>query len=321
MKYLKFIIASTIAIAAVFGAVVFQKLRASSVQDISVKIVVGYHKPAALLDDKEVFVPIHLGRAVSRDVRVHSGNSSDEKVDERGWQWLLKNMIGDDTGDNISLQNRSYCDLTGVYWAWKNLDELGNPDYIGSMHYRRHFAFKNGELNEWFVYVDSIDDEYQKKYGLNAEQVKRTIAEYDVVVFPVVFQESIYEQYKKGHYVEVLDTALQVLREKYPEYSDTADEYMRSNRGYFLNMFVMKRELFREYCAFVFGIMEETTNHIRQNKEMVDEIFAKPVQAPGAHTIERLLSVFVEYKRKTSGIRVLELPVCFIEHPEKNLKF
>lgn len=35
--------------------------------------------------------------------------------------------IGDNTGDNISLRNSNYCELTGLYWAWKNL----KCDYIG----------------------------------------------------------------------------------------------------------------------------------------------------------------------------------------------
>ena len=34
---------------------------------------------------------------------------------------------GDHTGDNISLKNANYCELTGLYWAWKNLE----ADYIG----------------------------------------------------------------------------------------------------------------------------------------------------------------------------------------------
>lgn len=45
-------------------------------------------------------------------------------------------MIGDDTGDNISDKNREYCELTGIYWTWKNYDKLENPDYIGFIPFK-----------------------------------------------------------------------------------------------------------------------------------------------------------------------------------------
>ena len=39
-------------------------------------------------------------------------------------------MLGDNTGDNISEKNRTFCELTTQYWAWKNVD----ADYYGFCH-------------------------------------------------------------------------------------------------------------------------------------------------------------------------------------------
>lgn len=89
----------------------------------TVKILVGYHRPAVLLKD-EVLTPIHLGRALATEA------SKDGSMSKEDYQWMLDNMIGDDTGENISEENRKYCELTALYWAWKNYDKLGNPDYV-----------------------------------------------------------------------------------------------------------------------------------------------------------------------------------------------
>ena len=48
--------------------------------------------------------------------------------------------IRDNTEDNISEKNKNYCELTGIYWIWKNY-EL--PQYVGFCHYRRFFVTGN----------------------------------------------------------------------------------------------------------------------------------------------------------------------------------
>ena len=45
----------------------------------------------------DIYLPVHVGKKGKTDL---------------GYQ-------GDDTGDNISDKNTNYCELTGLYWAWK----------------------------------------------------------------------------------------------------------------------------------------------------------------------------------------------------------
>ena len=82
---------------------------------MNIKILVATHKKYDMPTER-IYLPIHVGKAGKESL---------------GYQ-------GDDIGDNISWKNTSYCELTGVYWGWKNLQ----CDYIGLCHYRRYFLRK-----------------------------------------------------------------------------------------------------------------------------------------------------------------------------------
>ena len=80
----------------------------------SVKIIVATHKNFNEPRDKELYMPVHVGA---------------EGKDDLGYQ-------KDNVGENVSTLNPYFCELTGIYWAWKNLD----VDYLGLVHYRRFFT-------------------------------------------------------------------------------------------------------------------------------------------------------------------------------------
>ena len=102
----------------------------------NIKIIVCCHKDDLKLSS-DVYFPLHVGKAVSS---------------------LDLDIQGDDTGDNISEKNPGYCELTGMYWAWKNLKGV---DYIGLCHYRRYFDF-NGYSKKWLPTVPLKTSEFAK---------------------------------------------------------------------------------------------------------------------------------------------------------------
>lgn len=128
-----------------------------------VKILVACHKPDKVFNN-DVYIPIHVGRAVSK------------------YKEEMKVMIGDDTGDNISTKNPYYCELTAQYWAWKNL----NSEYVGLCHYRRYFkkiiTVENVEQvlgNNYDVILCSPNHEPRKA----GEHVLRATCLEDVFIF------------------------------------------------------------------------------------------------------------------------------------------
>ena len=88
----------------------------------NVKIIIATHKKYRMPKDK-MYIPVHVGAEKKKD---DDGND------------LNIGYTKDNTGDNISCKNASFCELTGLYWAWKNVD----ADYIGLAHYRRHFSLQ-----------------------------------------------------------------------------------------------------------------------------------------------------------------------------------
>ena len=84
---------------------------------MSIRVIVATHKACDIAQDP-LYLPVHVGAAGKEDI----------------------GFTRDDSGDNISEKNPHFCELTGLYWAWKNLDD----DYIGLCHYRRYFG---GEIS------------------------------------------------------------------------------------------------------------------------------------------------------------------------------
>ena len=189
----------------------------------SVKIIIATHKQYRMPKD-EMYIPVHVGAEGKKDL----GHTKDN------------------TGENISSLNPSFCELTGLYWAWKNLD----ADYIGLAHYRRHFSLKK-KNDKW----DSV---------LTYEQVKPYLSQIKVFVPKKrkYYIETLYSHYEHTHYVEQLDVTEDIIKEKYPEYLDSYNKVMKQRYGYMFNMMIMEKELVNEYCTWLFDILFELKDRL-----------------------------------------------------------
>lgn len=120
-----------------------EEIDEAHMKEKNIKILVAYHKPDVLIQS-DILQPIHVGRSLLK-------KKCDTKSIEN-LKILQEEMIGDDTGENISDKNDSYNEMTAIYWAWKNYGALGDPDYIGLMHYRRHFYLN--KISEQIPYFE-----------------------------------------------------------------------------------------------------------------------------------------------------------------------
>lgn len=190
----------------------------------NIKICVATHKTYRM-PTEEMFLPIHVGAKGKDDI----------------------GYTRDDSGDNISEMNPKCCELTGMYWMWKNVE----ADYYGLVHYRRYFS--NGKKNK-----DPFENIIEK------DELEKLLKKYKVVLPKKrkYYIESLYSHYGNTHYAEHLDVTRDILMEMCPEYVEKYDKVMKRTYAHMFNMFVMKKDVFRRYCEWLFPILFELDRRI-----------------------------------------------------------
>lgn len=234
-----------------------------------IKIIVATHKKYRMPKDN-MYLPIQVGAKGKVNI---------------GYQI-------DSTGDNISEKNSSFSELTGLYWAWKNL----NTDYIGLTHYRRHFRgnARGKDRKEPFNLI------------LTKKEAEKLLENTDILVTKKrrYYIVNIYNHYANTLYIETLDKAKKIIWKKYPEYADAFDKCMKRTYMHAFNMFIMKREILNEYCTWLFDILFDLEEELKDKD--YNEFHARYPGRVG----EILLDVWLEKNRYTYQ----EIPFIYTEN-------
>lgn len=225
------------------------------------KILVASHKPYWMPDDP-LYLPIQVGAAGKESIP--------------GFQ-------RDDEGDNISEKNPSYCELTALYWAWKNLD----ADYIGLAHYRRHFAGSGGR-------------------GILSGNETCALLEHAPVVLPK--KRRYYIETVGSHYGHTFDPHhLDVVRTVLAEHDRAAlsffDRHLDRRGGHIWNMSIMRADVLDAWCSWLFPLLGDIEEEI--DLEGLSD-FERRVMG---RLSERLLDPWLECR----GVDYVEQPVVSLE--------
>lgn len=240
---------------------------------MDIKILVVAHKKSWLPDDP-VYFPLQVGAEGKKDL----------------------GLTKDNTGDNISIKNPYFCELTGLYWAWKNL----SCDYIGLCHYRRYFAH-NG------IYTSPSK---MKKLIFKRQDYVDILNNYDIILPPKhrIKNKTVKEQYAKSHNIHDLDEAIKIILEKYPDYKDTVNRFFNQNEIYYYNMFVMKKSYFDNYCSWIFDILFTLEKRIDISSYDTHQSRVYGFLA------ERLFNVWINQQY----LKIKNVPVVFLEEQERS---
>ncbi len=232
------------------------------------KIIVAAHKPYDIPQDK-VYLPVHAG-AVSG---VQTGYQSDAQ------------------GESISHKNPLYCELTALYWAWKNLP----ADALGLMHYRRYLGMPRRCLPGC-----------APKERIATGEELCALLEKSPIILPKkrnYYIENREDQYVNAHGCAGIDVLRCVMQERTPQYLPAFEASMSRTSGHCFNIFVMRRDICDAYCQWMFDTLFEVERVMRESmpQEIAPRLFG--------FISERMLDCWLE----TNGYTYIELPVVNME--------
>ena len=235
----------------------------------NIKIFVIGHK-AFEVPKSELLVPIQAGSDIND---------------------VIRGLLHDNAGDNISAKNKFYCELTAQYYAVKNEE----ADYYGFFHYRRYLNFSEKTSKKPYIYYDGAIENLGD--FINLGEAKAVISEYDLLLpRPENFYKTPYDHYAKSpqhEWKNALDNVLEIVKDFYPEMSGDIEDYVyKSTEHFFGNMYIMKKSLANEYLDFLMKIF------IEFDKRYNDV----PVRTQG-FLAERLFGIFFYHKRRDESFK------------------
>lgn len=204
----------------------------------------------------------------------------------------IPGMLRDDTDDNIAAKNPNYCELTAMYWVWRNAKDA----YKGLAHYRRYFGARRFSSRS----ADILDE----------PALKGMLHDCDILLaLPAVYHVSAREQLLMDCCdAAMLDRLDAVFQSRHPGDMDAYKTFFQQNRAAQYNMLYCGAELFDAYCAWLFPVLFELEDYV--DLTGADDYRRRLY----GFLSERLLNVWVSAR----GLRAKYLPVVSTEYTLKD---
>lgn len=176
---------------------------------------------------------------------------------------IAPDAVLDCDGDNISEKNRQFCELTGLYWIWKNARE----DYVGLVHYRRHFL---------------LPDNWPERMEANQVDV--------ILPVPLYVAPSIAENYRERHTASDWEYLMAYFEKELAEEYETVKQFFDGNLYSPCNMLIARKPVLDALCEWMFPILFAVAEHGGEREDSYQNRY------PG-FVSERLITYFFESRR------------------------
>lgn len=259
------------------------------------KIYVFYYKKGSVLELNQIYQPIMAGNALLEATTV---------------------IQGDNSGENISIKNKYFSELTGIYWVWKNTRQ----EITGACHYRRYFTAQPEpflyRLKRLFYFPAGL---YKKRFGLiytnntnhfvpgiiSEKEIEVLFQKYDAILPQArKLKYTVETHFTRYHDISDLNLIESIIKEKYPDYLKAFYKVIKGKRLYANNMFVLKDQHFQEFMIWWFDMLFEFEQRIDVSK------YTGYQQRIFGFIAERLLNVWFSHRQ----LKCVELQVIYFKH-------
>jgi hypothetical protein len=212
----------------------------------------------------------------------------------------------DNLNSNISSRNKYWSEITGLYWAWKNLPKT---DYVGLCSYRRYFNFKYSSKPIEIITLESAS----KINSIEIPNLNTIFKSHDIIIpIPYTFAYNFKKICEMNYRIEDFKVLQNCIHELFPDYDDAYFKiFNQTNKFIGHNMFIMKWDDYNEYCNWVFIILFEVEKKIDPTEYSITQIRVF------GYMHEILLSVFIENKK----MKPYYSQLTWITSKSENFKF
>lgn len=248
---------------------------------LDLTVYIATHKKF-VLPKEDYFKPIHVGKSLQKDL----------------------GYLGDDSGDSISNKNPFYCELTALYWAWKN----DKSDFIGLCHYRRYFDIENkiDRIND----IRFISESEFVEQIFPKEKIEKYLSKNDIILAkPKIYELSVEQIYGYSHSIIDFEILTETLKEMYPEYSESWKKVAyQNNKLIHYNMFITRKDIIHDYCDWLFKLLFEVEKRVKISPYTYDKrVFG--------FMGERLMHLYFTHH----NFKIKYLPVLYVK--DENFKY
>jgi hypothetical protein len=187
------------------------------------------------------------------------------KKNYNGNNEFLKSLDGDDTFNNISVLNPYINEHTIIYWAGNNLDKI-YTDYIGFCHYRRLFDIPDNEQpDENTIYVNEM------QFGIS-----------NALYFLINHDPNTVRNFSE--FIQ------KFIRTNDKHVVNQFVNFLNSNLLFSANMFIMHKNLFKEYMKIINPIYNIIFNMITPFPNVNDRSYGFILERLNSFVIYKLIA-------------------------------